>query len=186
MRPFHDLTLRTARLLLRPLALPDAPRLFDIFSDPRVMRYWSTPPWPSLEEAHEVMRRDALALPAGQHLRLGIVRAADGHLLGTCALFDFNLQCRRAEVGYALGADAWGCGHVNEALTALLDFAFDELGLNRIEADIDPRNTASAKSLARLGFVQEGFLRERWIVGNEVSDTALFGLLRSEWEAPAR
>jgi RimJ/RimL family protein N-acetyltransferase len=70
---------------------------------------------------------------------------------------------------------------MHEALTALLDYGFHNLNLNRIEADIDPRNVSSAKTLERLGFTKEGHLRERWIVGEEVSDTFLYGLLRREW-----
>ena len=53
-----------------------------------------------------------------------------------------------------------------------------------MEADIDPRNHASARSLERLGFTREGLLRERWIVKGEVSDTALYGLLQREWIKP--
>jgi RimJ/RimL family protein N-acetyltransferase len=70
---------------------------------------------------------------------------------------------------------------MHEALQALLEFGVGELDLNRIEADIDPRNSASARTLERLGFTKEGYLRERWIVGDEVSDTAIYGLLRREW-----
>ena len=58
-----------------------------------------------------------------------------------------------------------------------------QLGLNRVEADIDPRNAASAKPLLRLGFRHEGLLRERWIVNGEICDTAFYGLLKSDWEA---
>jgi len=70
---------------------------------------------------------------------------------------------------------------MHEALQELLEFGVGELDLNRIEADIDPRNSASARTLERLGFTKEGYLRERWIVGDEVSDTAIYGLLRREW-----
>jgi len=72
---------------------------------------------------------------------------------------------------------------MHEALQALLGFAFQILELNRLEADIDPRNLASAKTLERLGFQKEGHLRERWIVNDEVSDTDLYGLLHRDWEA---
>ena len=72
---------------------------------------------------------------------------------------------------------------MHEALGALLDYGFGELALNRVEADIDPRNAASAKTLERLGFRQEGYLRERWIVADEVSDSSLYGLLRRDWMA---
>ena len=180
---FDQLTLHTDRLLLRPLREGDAPALFEIFSDPKVMRYWSTPPWASIEQAHAVIAEDKRGLAAGDYLRLGIERTGDGQLIGVCSLFSLSEQCRRAEVGYALATAASGRGFMHEALTALLDHAFLDLDLNRIEADIDPRNTASARCLARLGFKQEGHLRERWIVNGEISDSIIYGLLRSEWRA---
>ena len=73
-----------------------------------------------------------------------------------------------------------------EAVSALIDFAFAGLSLNRLEADIDPRNTTSASSLEKLGFQREGYLRERWIVGTEISDSALYGLLARDWLAVRR
>jgi RimJ/RimL family protein N-acetyltransferase len=182
LRAFDGLPLETPRLLLRPLRAFDAEALFGIFSDPGVMRYWSTPPWSSLESARELIERD-LHATARDNLRLGIERRHDGALIGTCSLYAINETCRRAEVGYALGSAAWGEGYMSEALAALLDYGFTVLNLNRVEADIDPRNEASARSLQRCGFTQEGLLRERWIVGEEVSDTAFYGLLQREWRA---
>ena len=70
---------------------------------------------------------------------------------------------------------------MHEALQTFIAYAFETLDLNRLEADIDPRNHASAKTLERLGFQKEGLLRERWIVSGEVSDTCLYGLLRKNW-----
>ena len=79
-----------------------------------------------------------------------------------------------------------GTGHPEhltlQAIGALIGYAFGELGLHRLEADIDPRNLASARSLEKLGFTREGHLRERWIVGGEVSDSALYGLLAREFK----
>jgi [ribosomal protein S5]-alanine N-acetyltransferase len=182
MQPFDTLTLDTPRLHLRPLVAADAEALLRMHADPQVMRYWSTPPWAGIEQAHAMIETDREALPAGQHLRLALtLRGGDDVLIGTGSLFSFHEASRRAEIGYVLAREVWGHGLMHEALSALVEHAFETLNLNRLEADIDPRNTASANSLARLGFVQEGFLRERWIVGDEVSDTALFGLLRSAW-----
>jgi [ribosomal protein S5]-alanine N-acetyltransferase len=180
---FDQITLRTKRLLLRPLGMADAPSLFAAFSDPRVMRYWSTPPWSSLDAAHALVERDLKAMASGEYVRFGIERLEDGQLLGNCTLFKIDGQCRRAELGYGLAYSAWGNGYMHEALLALLEFGFSELKLNRVEADIDPRNEPSARSLERLGFRKEGYLRERWIVGAEVSDSALYGLLLSDWPA---
>jgi len=183
MRTFEDLTISTPRLLLRPMTESDAPALFAVFSDPKVMRYWSSAPWESMQRAHEMIQRDAASMRVGESLRLGIVRKSDDALLGMCTLFAFSATCRRAEIGYALASAAWGQGYMDEALRALLDYGFGALELNRVEADIDPRNEASARSLERLGFEREGLLRERWIVGEEISDTAFYGLLARDWDA---
>jgi len=180
---FSSLPLRTDRLLLRPLRESDADALLGVFSDPKVMRFWGTVPWASRDEALERIARDARRLEEGTDLRLGLERLSDAAFLGTCTLFDFNAQCRRAEIGYCLTAAAWGQGYMHEALTSLIQYGFEQLDLNRIEADIDPRNETSARSLERLAFRREGLLRERWIVGSEVSDSALYGLLRADWAA---
>lgn len=184
MRSFTNLELHSDRLLLRPMQQGDAEELFQIFSHPQVMRYWSHPAWETIASAREQIDQDEVELAEGDHLRLGIIRKQDETLIGTCSLFAFDTQNRRCEVGYALHPDAWHQGFMQEALRLLLNYAFDTLDLNRLEADIDPRNLASAKSLERLGFVQEGLLRQRWIVGDEVSDSALYGLLRDDWRSP--
>jgi len=182
MHAFSGSPLRTARLVLRPLTEADVPALYSIHSDPQAMRYWSAPLWQDDQRGHDMVARDAD--PAlTDHLRLGIELAGSGALVGTCTLFDISAQCRRAELGYMLAATAWGQGLMQEALRAFLDHAFSGLDLNRIEADTDPRNERSMRLLERLGFVREGYFRERWIVGGEVSDAAMYGLLRRDWRA---
>lgn len=181
MPKFDQIPLPTERLLLRPLRESDAPAIFSIRSNPTVMRYHSSPPWTSMDQAVALIADACLALRTGVHLRLGIERKEDRALIGACSLFHFDEQCRRAEIGYELHRDAWGNGYMHEAQRALLKYAFSELALNRLEADIHPDNIASARSLKRLGFKMEGYLRERWIVGDEVSDSAIYGLLQSDW-----
>ncbi len=181
---FHStLILATERLELRPLVPGDAPSLFVIHSDPAVMRYWSSPAWAGLQVAADAIEEDRRAAAEGIRLRLGIFRRADDVLLGTCTLFHFDVQCRRAEIGYALGSFAWGHGYATEAISELLAYGFGELKLNRVEAEIDPLNEASARALERQGFVREGLLRERWIVGDQKSDSALYGLLTADFDA---
>jgi len=175
------LTIDTPRLRLRALQADDAAALFAVFADPHVMRYWATPAWTSLEQADGFIERSRSAMRSGDALRLGIERRDDAQLIGQCTLFDFVFPSARAEIGYSMRADAWGQGFMHEALTALVEHGFGALQLRRIEADIDPRNAASARSLERLGFRREGLLRERWNVGGEISDSALYGLLAREW-----
>ncbi|HQA34227.1 MAG TPA: GNAT family N-acetyltransferase [Casimicrobium huifangae] len=181
MKPFADVALLTPRLRLRPLAIIDAESLYGIYSDPEFMRYWSSAPWTSIDQATQLIERDLRELPAGEHLRLGIFLRDGDALIGTCSLFHLSAQCRRGEVGYGIARPHWRKGYMFEAVSALIGFAFGELNLHRLEADIDPRNAGSARSLEKLGFIREGLLRERWIVGDEVSDSALYGLLARDW-----
>ncbi len=181
MMSFTKLPLETARLVLRALEPGDAESLYAIFSDPEVARYGSSPAWTSIEEANAFVQRAITAFHDGSSLRLGLVRREDGRLIGQCTLFGVSEQNRRAEIGYTMASDAWGCGFMDEALRALISYGFGVLDLIRIEADIDPRNLASARSLERLGFGYEGLMRNRWIVAGEVSDTGFYGLLREQW-----
>lgn len=183
MPAFDDIRLTTKRLILRPLRDEDASALYAIYSDPRIMQFWSSPPWTSIASAAEKISRNRLGMEAGTSLDFGIFGIADRHLLGTCDLFHLDQQCRRGEVGYGLAYEAWGQGYMQESMQVLLDYGFKEMQLNRIEADIDPGNLASAKLLTRMGFQLEGLLRERWIVGGEKSDSAMYGLLSNEWQA---
>jgi RimJ/RimL family protein N-acetyltransferase len=187
MNGFSTLELSTSRLHLRAPRAEDAGAMFAIYADPRVCRYLPWGAWTSIDVAHERTGRYVREMAAGESVCLLIVRKQDGAVVGDCTLFNIDAQCRRAEVGFALATAAWGQGIVHEAVGALIRHAFEDMDLHRVEADIDPRNTASARSLERLGFVREGLLRERWIVDGEVSDSAFYGLLRREWAGePAR
>lgn len=176
-----EIRLPAGRVSLRKLTEADAPALYDLFSHPEVMRYWSRPAMTDPTQAEQLLSEVRADYQSGESLPLGIERNGDRVLVGNCTLFHFHAASRRAEVGYALRRAYWGFGYMHEALQALVRYAFDQLVLNRLEADIDPRNTSSARSLERLGFLKEGHLRQRWIVNSEVSDTGFYGLLRSDW-----
>jgi [ribosomal protein S5]-alanine N-acetyltransferase len=175
--------LRTARLVLRETAEHDAAAVFAMEGDPVAMRYWSRLPMQDISEAHESVARAREYFPARAALRWSIVLPADDRMLGHVSLFHLNEQSGRAEIGYGLQREHWGRGYMHEALTAVVDYAFGPLGVRRLEADVDPRNHASLRALERLGFAHEGVLRERWQVGEEISDSALLGLLARDWRA---
>jgi len=183
MADHSELELSTPRLRLRAPRMTDAKAMLAIYADPAVCRYLPWGAWASIDVARERLERYVQAMVAGDIVRLLITAKADEAVLGDCTLFHLDGPCRRAEVGYSLAAAAWGRGIVQEAVGELLRFGFEAMDLNRVEADIDPRNAASARSLERLGFVREGLLRERWIVEGEVSDSAIYGLLRRDWAA---
>lgn len=177
------LALTSQRLSLLPLSDADASALFAHCADPRVMRYGSGSAWTSPGQATDKIERHRRGIATGESICLALRSRADQRFVGTVDLFLIDAQSRRAELGYSLVFEAWGQGYMTEALTVVLDHAFGSLGLNRIEADVDPRNVASIACLERLGFQREGLLRERWILDGEVSDSVLYGLLRSDWRA---
>jgi len=181
---FPSLTGRRAHL--RGPRADDADALFTLFSDPEVMRYWSRPPMTVRAEAEGLIDEIVESFSTRAGFNWMVVQPEDDTVIGTVALFRFEPRHRRAEIGYSLRSDYWGQGLASEAVTVMLDWAIRTLGLHRVEADIDPRNEGSRKLLARLGFASEGVLRERYFVGDDVSDTELFGLLAEDWSSGSR
>lgn len=172
----------TSRLVLRWISEDDIDGLYEVFSDPQVMRYWSSAPLANREAAAELQREIAAGNENDSMFKWGLALRDSNSVIGTTTLFNLNLDNERAELGYAMGSAHWGKGYMNEALRALVAHAFEVMNLRRLEADVDPRNAASIRTLERLGFQREGFLRERWHVNGEIQDAFFYGLLRHEWQ----
>jgi len=175
-------TLGADRVALRWLTEADIPALFAVFGDPAVMRYWSSPPLTDETAAAELLGEIHELFARGTLHQWGVGLTVSDEIIGTCTLMSWQAESRRAELGFALGRAHWGHGYMTEALTTLLNYAFGELNLNRLEADVDPRNRGSQRLLEGLGFLPEGLLRERWILAGEVQDSKLYGLLARQWE----
>lgn len=178
---FKPVSIDTKRLRLRPLRQEDASVFFEVWSDPEAMRYFSFLPMQDIGQAQARVADKLQSLNDGSSVTCVIELADTGKVLGDCALFNGVAHSQRAEIGFCLGRKFWGNGYMVEAASALIEHGFKNVGLRRIEADVDPRNLSSIQLLERLGFRREGHLRERWIIGGEVMDTALYGLLRSDW-----
>lgn len=173
-------TLDAERLRLRGVRESDFDDFYALHADPRVMRYWSFPAWTHPDQARDAFASACAARDPARHLCWAI-DAGDGRLAGTVTLYAIEPGQRRACLGYALAPARWGRGLAGEAVGRALAHAFGPLALHRMEADIDPRNTASCRLVERLGFQREGLLRERWHVAGEICDTALYGLIAPDW-----
>jgi len=176
-------TIHTSRLSLRWIRSEDVDDFYAVYSNPEVMRYWSTPPLPNQDAASKLIDEIHDGIERNDMLKWGIALRSNDKLIGSVTLFHIDLTHRRAEIGYAQGREFWGQGYMQEALKAVLNHAFVMLNLHRIEADVDPRNAASVRTLERLGFQREGYLRERWQVNGEIQDAFYYGLLRPDWES---
>lgn len=171
--------LETDRLRLRPF--DDADDLYALQSDAHVLRYWDSAPWTDRASVARFMAGCRQMADEGSGARVAIERTSDRSFIGWSTFNGWNPGFRSASLGYCLGQSAWGHGYATEAARVLLQWAFDTLDLNRVQAEAATRNAASARVLVKLGFRHEGTLREDCIVDGVVSDSAVYGLLRRDW-----
>jgi len=169
--------IEAVRILIRPIVFSDSDALFELFSNSEVMQYWSSPPYESIRQTNQLITNIQKGYESKDFLQLGIELRESKQLIGTVTLHALQTQCARAELGYALHPNFWGQGLMHEALTALVEYAFEQANLLRLEADIEPNNLASAKALLRLGFQKEGYFPSRWIVNGVISDSEMYGLV---------
>jgi RimJ/RimL family protein N-acetyltransferase len=156
--------------------------LYQIFGDPEVIRYWSSPALTDRAAAEALLQEIHDYFARGTLYQWGIARPETDQVIGTVTLAWIEREHRRSEVGFALAQPAWGHGYATEAVARLIEYAFDDLELHRLGADVDPRNEPSIRLLERLGFQREGLLRERYHLAGEIQDSLIMGLLRRDWE----
>lgn len=192
--------LQTERLLLRRITKRDRSSIYEIFSDHETLRYYDIDPFQKKQEADELIAffadrerrgvgiRWGIALPGrgenvGSSPAPGLERWKGGSkLIGTCGFNRFERsEARRGIVGYDLTREHWGRGYVPEAMQAVVQYGFETLELNRIEAYVEPGNRASVRVLEKLGFTCEGLLRQFAFYRRAVRDQLCFSLLNSEW-----
>ena len=148
--------LETNRLLLRPIATADLPALYTLFSHPEVMRFGDGPQTEAwVIEWIDWVRQGYIERDYGP---LAVVEKSGGSVIGYCGLFFFEdiNGAGEVELGYRLMREAWGMGYATEAGTAVSDFAFETLGLQRLISLIDPANSASIAVARKLGMAREG------------------------------
>ena len=176
-------TINSKRVSLRRYSASDVDPIYEIHSDPEVMRYLGGIPMMDLREAEKFLAKAIEGLRQGQSIEWGIARRSDNRLVGTITFFNLDAVAHRAEIGFSLGRAHWGMGYMHEALQAALGYGFNELDLRRIEADTDPGNLPAIRLLERVGFQKEGYLRERWVVPDQTQDALFYGLLKREWNS---
>lgn len=165
---------RTERLLLRPARADDLDAFHALLRQPRMMAYWSTPPHDSIDQTREWLGNMLAITPQEGE---DFVIEHQGRLIGKAGLYRFP------EIGYALDPAMWGQGFAREAVGAVLHRAFGIHALPRVLADVDPRNKASLRLLARLGFVETHRQERTWLIGEMWVDSVYLALDRDVWLA---
>lgn len=179
-RPVPHPTLSTARLRLRQFRADDADEMHTCFADPEAMRFWNQPVYTKRVETERSVRNFIDCTPSYYRF-WAVADAADDRCLGLVNYHDGHIRSRRASIGYMITPTRHRQGLAAEAVTAMLDFCFAELGLHRIQAFIHPDNSASIGLVEKLGFSREGLLRDHLRVGEVWRDDLLYALLAPEW-----
>jgi [ribosomal protein S5]-alanine N-acetyltransferase len=173
--------IETERLLLRPIAMKDAPDIFAYASDPVVTKYVRFVTHKSIKDTHAFIRRVQTNYKKGITPLWGMQSKATGHLIGALGFLQWPNPDQRAELGYVANRNVWGKGYVTEAAKALCDFAFKKMNVNRIEAGTIVGHVASQRVLEKCGFKFEGVLRQRELIKGRFPDVTMYSLLRSDY-----
>ncbi|MBS0469714.1 MAG: GNAT family N-acetyltransferase [Proteobacteria bacterium] len=153
------MNLQTPRLHLRPVRPNDAADLFIARGDAEVMRWWDRPPQNSVDEVRSIIANHAAEIDAGTVQWWAVALTPRGPAIGEVDLSEIDAHHRRAEVGYLFRREAWGKGYAFEAMTRVLRYGAEELGIERFAARLHDGNDASRRLIERLGFSYEGRLR---------------------------
>lgn len=179
--------LQTQRLLLRNFQLSDMEAFLAYRNDPETAKYqsWSLPY--SREKAEAFIRemQDIHAPKQGQWLQLALELKEIGAMIGDVAFCIKEDDVRQAVIGFTVAPSYRKQGFVTEALTALLDYLFEDIDLHRVTADCDTENVGSWKSLEKLGFRREAHFVESLLIDGEYTSEYHYGMLQREWRAKA-
>lgn len=177
-------TLETDRLMLRPLRHTDALPIQAAASAHSIADTTISIPHPYPErEAESYIHRQLAALTVGQAVTFAIDHKAESTWCGLIEVREIDPEHSQAELSFWIAVERWGQGYMSEALPPILNFGFNDLGLNRLYAYHMLRNPGSGKVLQKNGFVQEGILRQRVRKWGVFEDVALWAVLRHDWQA---
>jgi len=173
--------LNTQRLVLRRITQEDDKSLLEVLSDEETCEYLTHNAINDMANIQRMIAGMQRFFDEKQRIRWGIAQKTDNVLIGHCGFFDIDRFNSCAEISYCLKRGTWGRGIMTEALDAMLRFGFEDYGFNRIIAKVIKGNAGSIKVLQKLGFVQEGVLRENLYKNGQYHDLVLFSILKSEY-----
>ena len=177
-------TIQTERLTLRPFTLADAPAMYRNWAnDPEVTRYLTWPAHTSVEVSEAVLSDWAPRYADPTWYQWAIVPKTVGEPIGSIAIVRMDEAVASVHVGYCIGRRWWKQGITSEALTALMRFFFEDVGVNRIDSRHDPRNPHSGDVMLRCGMTREGTLRQADRNNQGICDCAMYGILAVEYFA---
>ena len=171
-----------AQVELRELRRSDAPALFAMLTTEEVSRFISPPPT-TLEGFENFIAWTHRQRAAGAYACFAVSLRGYDTAIGLFQLHELEPGFGTAEWGFAIGSAFWGTGVFKASADLVLEFAFDTLGVHRLEARAAIRNGRGIGALRKTGAVQEGLLRKSFLRNGEYLDQALYAILSDDWRA---
>jgi ribosomal-protein-alanine N-acetyltransferase len=178
-KPTPHPTLSTTRLRLRQFRVEDADAIHECFANPEAMRFWNQPVHAKRIETERAVRNFIDCTPSYYRF-WAVADAGTDRCLGLVNYHDGHIRSKRVSIGYMIESTRQRQGIATEAVSAMLDFCFGDLGLHRLQAFIHPDNRASIALIEKLGFRREGLLRDNLRVGEVWRDDLLYALLATD------
>lgn len=174
--------LETERLILRRIQAEDGAAMFENWAgDDEVTKYLTWPTHASRDTSAEIARDWAQSYEKDDFYTWGITLKAEGNvLIGTIGAIAADSNVGKIEIGYCIGRKWWHKGFMPEAVKSVMDFLFDQVGVNRIEAYHDTRNPNSGRVMQKCGMKYEGTLRQAARNNQGIGDICMYSLLREE------
>lgn len=168
--------LYTQRLRLRALAEEDIPQLLLLRSNKEVNRFLDRPVPAGAEDVRHFIEKISMGIRDKHCFYWAVAEGDRNGLIGTVCLWNIDTRRGSAEIGYELYPDYWGRGLMQEAVAAVLDFGFEQLGLQAFIAVLDRANERSVKLLKRNQFIQD--TDYSWVSAADAADLAVYFRLR--------
>jgi RimJ/RimL family protein N-acetyltransferase len=165
---------------LRELRASDAPALFSALSSEQVAKFISPPP-ATVDGFGRFINWAIRQRQAGQYVCFAVVPHGSDTAIGIFQVRSLEPAFCTAEWGFAIASEFWGTGIFVDGAKLVVNFAFDVLGVHRLEARAALRNGRGNGALRKLGAVQEGVLRRSFMRNGEYLDQALWTILQEEW-----
>ena len=176
----HLPTLLTQRLILRPVRMSDAQDLYEYSRDPEVARHVLWDAHRSIHQTRNYIRYLQHQYRTAAPGTFAIALRDTGKVVGTIGFMWVQTDNRSAEIGYSLSRAYWNKGLMTEAVRCIVDFGFDRLQLNRIEAQHECDNPASGRVMQHAGMRHEGTLRQRLYNKGRYVDVELYAILKKD------
>ena len=172
--------IETGRLILRQAKIEDAESMFRNWAnDPDVTKYLTWQPHGNIEVTKAVLTGWVESYEKDDYYQWMIVLKETGEPIGSLLVSTVG-RANSAHVGYCIGKPWWHRGYMSEALKAVMDYLFDEVGYHRVESLHDPNNPHSGNVMKKCGMKYEGTMRQADRNNQGICDACYYGLLASE------